>query len=336
MQGRWQELSQTAARNLQQVSENSQQLLQQVSAISARHMQNLAAHSRSNVPAFASLSMGGLAAPRRPQPVFEVAASLPQMKARVASIPVFTVANKENEFVLVSGENDGDKRQLGLFFFNEADAQALVEKIQEENPELAKQSRVLEVSMDQVYSFSNSASEHAANGLAFRFMPDAEQVKEAMQVFEDAGIEMPGFTGVPVFQAEGLTVKTETTRYTPIFLCKSDLDAAVHHAYSQRVTQKVQLTQAKVDRAHHELDDASKQVQEAQTKGGKAKAQAEADQAQARLDKYNERLAEVKSDGLPKVEVGTLEDVLTKMENDTEGTWEEVMFIPPGAATTSK
>ena len=71
---------------------------------------------------------------------------------------------------------------------------------------------------------------------------------------------MPGFTGVPVFQAEGLTVKTETTRYTPIFLCKSDLDAAVHHAYSQRVTQKVQLTQAKVDRAHHELDDASKQV----------------------------------------------------------------------------
>ena len=48
--------------------------------------------------------MGGLAAPRRPQPVFEVAASLPQMKARVASIPVFTVANKENEFVLVSGE----------------------------------------------------------------------------------------------------------------------------------------------------------------------------------------------------------------------------------------
>lgn len=78
------------------------------------------------------------------------------------------------------------------------------------------------------------------------------------------------------------------------------------------------------------------QVQEAQTKGSKAKAQAEADQAQARLDKYNERLAEVKSDGLPKVEVGTLEDVLTKMENDTEGTWEEVMFIPPGAATTSK
>ncbi len=75
------------------------------------------------------------------------------------------------------------------------------------------------------------------------------------------------------------------------------------------------------------------QVQEASNKGSKAKAQAEVDKAQARLNKYSERLAEVKSDGLPKVEVGTLEEVLTKMENDTEGTWEEVMFVPPGAAS---
>ena len=81
-----------------------------------------------------------------------------------------------------------------------------------------------------------------------------------MQVFEDADIDIPGFTGVPVFQAEGLTVKTDDARYTPIFLSKSDLDAAVHNAHSQRVTQKVQVTQAKVDRAHHELEDATKQV----------------------------------------------------------------------------
>lgn len=48
--------------------------------------------------------------------------------------------------------------------------------------------------MDQVYSFSNSASEHAANGLAFRFMPDAEQVKEAMQVAALAKAAVPLLT----------------------------------------------------------------------------------------------------------------------------------------------
>ncbi|KAL0040628.1 hypothetical protein WJX79_000007 [Trebouxia sp. C0005] len=290
-------------------------------------------HPSSNSAAFASLSLGGMAAARRPQPVFDLAASVDEMKARVATIPIYTVANKDNEFVLVSGENEGDKRQLGLFFFNKSDAQALVDKIHEQNPQLAKQSQVLEVSMDQVYSFSNGASEHAADGLAFRFMPDATQVKEAMQVFEDAGIDIPGFTGVPVFQADGLTVKTENARYTPIFLSKSDLDAAVNNAHSQRITQKVQVTQAKVDRAEHELGEATKQMQEAQSKSSKAKAQAEMANAQERLERYNERLNEVKSDSLPKVEVGTLEEVLTKMENDTEGKWAEVMFIPPGVTS---
>ena len=51
-----------------------------------------------------SLSLSGLAATRKSQPVFDLAASLVDMKARVSAIPVFTVANKDNEFVLVSGE----------------------------------------------------------------------------------------------------------------------------------------------------------------------------------------------------------------------------------------
>ena len=40
-------------------------------------------------------------------------------------------------------------------------------------------------------------------------------------------MDVLGFTGVPVFQAEGLTVKTEKARYTPLFLSKvRDRDAA--------------------------------------------------------------------------------------------------------------
>ena len=75
------------------------------------------------------------------------------------------------------------------------------------------------------------------------------------------------------------------------------------------------------------------QVQDVQSSGSRAKAQAEADKAEERLAKYTARLEEVKNDGLPKVEVGTLEEVLTKMENDTDGTWDEIMFVPPGATT---
>lgn len=80
------------------------------------------------------------------------------------------------------------------------------------------------------------------------------------QVLDDQGHKTPGFTGVPVFQAEGLTVKTESARYTPVFLSKKDLDAAVEKAHVERVNQKVQVTQAKVDRAQHEYAEAAQQV----------------------------------------------------------------------------
>ena len=40
------------------------------------------------------------------------------------------------------------------------------------------------------------------------------------QLYREAGVDVLGFTGVPVFQAEGLTVKTEKSRYTPLFLSK--------------------------------------------------------------------------------------------------------------------
>lgn len=79
-------------------------------------------------------------------------------------------------------------------------------------------------------------------------------------MLEEQGHDVPGFTGVPVFQAEGLTVKTETARYVPVFLSKKDLDAAVQGAHVQRVNQKIAVTQAKVDRAQHEYADAAQQV----------------------------------------------------------------------------
>ena len=81
-----------------------------------------------------------------------------------------------------------------------------------------------------------------------------------VQMFADAGLEMPGFTGVPIFQAEGLTVKTNNQRYTPIFLAKADLDAAVKNAFGQRVRQKAQVENAKIQRARRELEDAKQQV----------------------------------------------------------------------------
>ena len=61
--------------------------------------------------------------------------------------------------------------------------------------------------------------------------------------------------GVPLFQAEGLTVKGESSRYTPLFFSKDDLDVALRDTFvSQHESTRSQL-QDKIDRAVKELID---------------------------------------------------------------------------------
>lgn len=76
---------------------------------------------------------------------------------------------------------------------------------------------------------------------------------------------------------------------------------------------------------------------EAASKGKERKAaQTEVDIAQAKLTKYKSRLsAMTSSETAPKVEVGCLEEVINRMEADTEGEWGSVMFIPAGSCSAA-
>lgn len=62
----------------------------------------LECYDRRGIAAVQSITLGGSA--RRPQPVMELAMAKEEVKARLATVPVFTVANPKNEFVLVAGE----------------------------------------------------------------------------------------------------------------------------------------------------------------------------------------------------------------------------------------
>ena len=74
-----------------------------------------------------------------------------------------------------------------------------------------------------------------------------------MQLYKEAGVPGRTFTGVPVFQAQGLTVKTENSRYTPLFLAKEDLDVAVGAAFSQREAAKEVANKSKASAAEEEV-----------------------------------------------------------------------------------
>eukprot|EP00873_Tetraselmis_striata_P016336 jgi/Tetstr1/436600/TSEL_025397.t1 len=288
-------------------------------------------------PGFASLSVSSWSR-RAPQPVMADLAMHPgEVSARLRGLTVYTVVNNKNEFVLVSGEGTGAPRQLGLFFFSEEDAKSLVSKIQEQNPKLGKQAQILPVGMDQVYKFAISPRQKELQGATFRFMPDMKQVKQAVELYQEAGLNVDSFVGVPVFQVEGLNVKTEKTRYTPLFLSKADLDSAVGNAAEEREAKATQAAAQKHQKAQEEVERLQQELAEVEDGSDRARRRAEGalKKAEDRSAKALAKLQQLRAKSQPKVEVGSLEEVLLNMEADKKDAWGDVMFIPPGSLTAA-
>lgn len=289
-------------------------------------------------PGFASLSVSSFSR-RAPQPIADVAMHPGEVSARLRGLIVYTVVNTKNEFVLVSGEGSGAPRQLGLFFFSEEDAKSLIGKIKEQNPKLGRQAQILPVGMDQVYKFAISPRQKGLEGATFRFMPDMNQVKSAVELYQEAGLDVDSFVGVPVFQVEGLNVKTEKARYTPLFLSKTDLDTAVGNAAEERevkatasASEKHQKAEEEVQRRKEELaslDDESGDRARRRAEGAVRKAEEKSAKALAKLQALRDK-------SKPKVEVGSLEEVLANMEGDKKNSWGDVMFVPAGSISSNE
>jgi hypothetical protein len=67
-----------------------------------------------------------------PKEVFKLAMTEAQITSKLDSVPVYTVINADNEFVLVSGgeeEKPEDTKHLGLFCFSEKDAAAFLKQV---------------------------------------------------------------------------------------------------------------------------------------------------------------------------------------------------------------
>ena len=135
--------------------------------------------------------------------------------------------------------------------------------------------QVIRVRLDKMYKFACDAASSLGPLTAFRFLPDRREVYNAIKLHQASGHETDRLIGVPVFQAEGLTISRQegkmVTKSVPLFFTRKDLDIAVDEAFKEN-----------------------------------------ADKA--------------------KLEVGTLEDVLTRMESPGYRSWGDVIFIGPGRA----
>ncbi|CAH2080578.1 unnamed protein product [Thlaspi arvense] len=126
---------------------------------------------------------------------------------------LYTVSNSNNEFVLISDPNS--LKSIGLLCFRQEDAEAFLAQVQSRKRELRSKAKVVPITLDQVYSLK-------VEGIAFRFLPDPIQIKNALEL--KASDIKGGFDGVPVFQSDLLVVRKRNRRYCPIYFCKEDIE----------------------------------------------------------------------------------------------------------------
>lgn len=175
---------------------------------------------------------------------------------------VYTVSNSDNEFVLIS--DPIGVKSISLLCFRPEDAQALLDEVRLRRRQLGSEPKVVPITLDQVYSLK-------VEGIAFRFLPDPLQIKNAVQL--KAIDSASGFDGVPVFQSDLLVVKRKKKRYCPIYFHKEDIERELLNVSSRPRGSGV---------SQH-------------------------------------------------IMVGSLEDVLRKMEMSEKNLgWEDLIFIPPG------
>ncbi|CAI9115737.1 OLC1v1016728C1 [Oldenlandia corymbosa var. corymbosa] len=114
----------------------------------------------------------------------------------LAGTSVYTVSNTNNEFVLISDPNSA--KSIGLLCFRYEDAQAFLAQVRSTKGGLRGGAKVVPITLEQVYMLK-------VEGIAFRFLPDPVQIKNALEL--KASDTMSGFDGVPVFQSDLLVVK---------------------------------------------------------------------------------------------------------------------------------
>jgi len=165
-----------------------------------------------------------------------------QVLQKLRPVPVFTVTDAQGAPLVASiprGDNTNQTAALAGVFISQKDAQAFVEKLKTDKPELGKAVQVVPVSLAEVYKLKKE-NENKPDGLNFAFIPVKEQVQSAQALMSQSGQQAPPFQGTPLFVAKGgqdqgyLTMQQNGKAIIPFFFDKEQLQGMVDRFKQQQ------------------------------------------------------------------------------------------------------
>ena len=145
---------------------------------------------------------------------------------KLSQVPVFAVTNSSGQPYLA---NNSKGEQVGLIFFSHEDALNLLRAMQKARQ--VSDARIYIMGLDKAYKMvlSNAASSgikgHQGQELKmiFRFYPNQKQIKYANSIINGINFSEK-IKGIPIFIADGLSIRKGNEDIIPIFLTKEDLD----------------------------------------------------------------------------------------------------------------
>ena len=109
------------------------------------------------------------------------------------------------------------------------------------------------------FSFLFQARPKELENVALRLMPDRKQVQHAFSSCKETGSPISVLPGVPVFQAEGLTMRSGNKTFVPLFFGKEELDFALEQAFGKNlVTPAVAYKREWMDRQKQRIKEVAK------------------------------------------------------------------------------
>ncbi len=152
---------------------------------------------------------------------------------RLDPIPVFTITNPQGIPILASVSDAKDKTkkvQIATFFLSQQDAQALLTTLKAQKSDVAKDAKILALSMHQAYDIKTK-NKAKADTLIFEFLPPKQQIDAALSVLKQNGQNVKEFNDIPLFFATGgadkglLTIEQGQNKAIPFYFSQSDLQS---------------------------------------------------------------------------------------------------------------
>lgn len=163
-----------------------------------------------------------------------------QIMEKLQPVPVFTVTDPQGAPLVATIANGQNKPQaVAGVFISQRDAQAFVQRLQKEKPDVAKNVQVVPVSLAQIYKLKQE-NQSKPDGLNFAFIPVQQQVQAAQAILGQSGQQGQSFQGTPLFVARGgkengyLTVQENGKSIIPFFFDKEQLQAMVDRFKQQK------------------------------------------------------------------------------------------------------